>query len=322
MCENPITIYNKEKGWIKVKCGKCIICRKNKCRDWAIKLINEGKYHKKMCMVTLTFRLKFLLKPYIKEITKIKQKRQANGEIKKWKYKIIEQVTPEYIHNVKRTGWLITLFIKKLRKKLMKEGKFISYFAVGEHGTENTHRAHWHILFFGLGIDDLRCRSIGKSKKNKEIYFSETIDELWSHKKTKIGKHTISEVTDATIKYVANYTMKKMYKDTSVLPVTMRFSNQNKITAKWVRYNHYELRKGYLIDNDGAKYKIPEGYLAELRRYENDIYNTSKNETLAIIETIKDNYIKKRNEKLDTIEEGRKKAHREEIRQKLIERTF
>lgn len=318
MCEDPIDIYHKEKGWIKVKCGKCTLCRKNKCRDWAIKLIKEKEYYNKACMLTVTFRLKFLLKPFIKKLVKFKTKRQADGTIKKWKIKYTEQITPEYIKDVKRTGWLLTLFLKKMRKELSKTTTYISYFAVGEHGTKNTHRAHWHILIFGISKEDLESIYIGKSGKNKDIFFSPIIDKLWSYKKIKIGKHTISDVTDATVKYVANYTMKKLYTGGGKLPVVMRFSNQNKIGIKWARYNHKEMRKGYLSDNEGKKYRIPPGFLYELKRYENDYWNSSKNETLAIIETLLEEKIKEIQKHLNLTEENRKKGIREKFRQQLF----
>lgn len=324
MCENPITIYNKEKKeYIKVKCGKCILCRRKKCREWAIKLYHESQYHKKMCMITLTFKPKFLMRPIIKTL---------NKKITKWdkinckkiiinkKYKTM--INPSYITNVKKTGWLITLFLKKLRKEMDKKDKKFSFFAVGEHGTKNTHRAHWHILFFGIGIEDLNAINIGKSNKNKEIYFSKIIQDKWNYKKMNIGNHTISEVTNATIKYVANYTMKKMYKkENEKYPTTMRFSNQNKIGIKWARRYHKELRKGYLIDKDNIRYQIPEQYYKEMLRYNNQLSNKEKEITAMIIEEKKlDNIIKLKEKGILNDEENKKKAKRLEIKYKNYER--
>lgn len=59
MCTNPqkIIVNNEE---ITVKCGKCPTCRKQKAQEWAIKLINERKYYKKACFITLTFDNKIL----------------------------------------------------------------------------------------------------------------------------------------------------------------------------------------------------------------------------------------------------------------------
>ena len=324
MCCNPITIIDKETGEKrKVKCGKCILCRRKKCREWAIKLYHEGMYHKKMCMITLTFRPKFLLTPKIKKLKKIKSRRQNDGTTKKTTIEYTTMIGPHYIKNVKKTGWLITLFIKKLRKKL--GNNYISYFAVGEHGTQNTHRAHWHILFFGIDKSTLSAVSIGSSKKNKEIFWSSLIDELWSYDGMKIGMHTISDVTGQTIKYVANYTMKKMYKDEKeIYPTTMRFSNQNKIGIKWARRFHKELRKGYLIDQDQVKYSIPEQYLYEMKRYSSNLTNEPMTQTAMIIEENKeDNIIKMLENGMLSEEEMKKKGKKYEIKYKKQERdTF
>lgn len=323
MCQNPITIKdpNNPYNTINVKCGKCILCRRRKCRDWAIKLIKESQYHKKMCMLTLTFRLKFLLKPEIKELTKYHQKIK-NGEIIKWKTKHQTIVGPHYITDVRKTKWLISLFMKKLRKEFTtKKNCWISYFAVGEHGTQNTHRAHWHILIFGLDKNDFKATQEGVSKKNKPIYRSTLLDMLWSYKKLNIGRTTISDVTASTIKYVANYTMKKMYKGKNTYPTTMQFSNQAKIGYKWCRRYHKELRKGVLMDEDKAKYPVPKSFYKELLRYTNSEFDNTMIETATILETIKEETIKKLNEKgLLSKNEMKKKAHRLEERYKKMER--
>lgn len=323
MCINPIKIINKQTNEeITVPCGKCIICRRKKCREWALKLYHEGQYYKKMCMVTLTFRPNFLLKPKIKELVKYKTKTdKETGEKKKEKIKYKTIISPKYITDVKLTGWLVTLFIKKLRKHFENTNINFAYFAVGEHGSQNTHRAHWHILFFGIDKETLESVNIGKSKKNKEIYFSKIIDEKWSYDKVKIGQHTISDVTTSTIKYVANYTMKKMYNNGNKYPVTMRFSNQNKIGKKWARKYHKELRKGVLEDNDGNKYSVPKSYYNEMLRYYGDIDNKSMEQTAREIEYKKEELIEKLKKKgLLTEEEIMKKAKKMEYRYKNSER--
>ncbi len=326
MCINPVTIFDKEKREeIKVPCRKCILCRRKKCREWALKLYHESQYYNKMCMITLTFRPKFLLTPKIKELKKYHQRKKNDGTIEKITEKYITMIGPHYIKDVKKTGWLVTLFIKKLRKELTKQNIFISYFAVGEHGSQNTHRAHWHILIFGIDKETLNSIEIGMSKKNKSIYFSPFIDKIWSYDNVKIGMHTISDVTSKTIKYVANYTMKKMYDNNKKeYPVVMRCSSHNKIGKKWARKYHKELRKGYLLDQDGLKYPIPESYYKEMIRYQNLTINETMNQTACLIEMNKDEQIiKLREEGILNKEELEKKAKRLELRYKKQERdTF
>lgn len=321
MCINPrkIIVNNEE---VTVSCGKCILCRRKKCRTWAIKLYNESLYHKNMCMVTLTFRPKFLLTPKIKELTKYKTKTTKTGEKIRKKIKYTTMINPTYIKDVKKTGWLVTLFIKKLRKHFDKYNIKFSYYAVGEHGTQNTHRAHWHIIFFGIGLSQLECVINGKSKKNKDTYFSPIIHKAWTYEKMYIGLHTVSEVNSKTIKYVANYTMKKMYnnKDEKFI-TTMRFSNQSKIGLKFARKYHKEMRKGYLLDADNIKYNIPKAYEYELERYKTEKHNNNMTETLEIVQSLKDDFIKKAQKNgLLKEEEIKKKAKKLEIKYKNIER--
>lgn len=327
MCINPRKLINKGTGEeITVSCGKCILCRRKKCREWAIKLYNESQYHTKMCMITLTFRPKFLFRPREKELKKYKTKTLPTGEKirKEIKYKTI--IGPHYITNVKKTGWLVTLFIKKLRKEMDKYNIKFSYYAVGEHGSQNTHRAHWHIIFFGINNETLGGILQGASKKGKEIYWSEIIHKLWNYDKMNIGMHTISDVNSKTIKYVANYTMKKMYKNIEneeKFPTIMRFSNQSKIGLKWARRYHNELRKGYLIDADNIKYGIPKSYYHEMTRYFGEKYNNGMQETAEIIESLKDENFKRLSKLgLFKIEELRKKAKKLEYKYSKEERDI
>ena len=54
----PLTFREKE-GWketeIMVPCGKCIGCRADYARSWAVRCINEASMHEKNCCVTLTY---------------------------------------------------------------------------------------------------------------------------------------------------------------------------------------------------------------------------------------------------------------------------
>ena len=324
MCINPRTmLVNGEE--VTVSCGKCILCKRKKCREWAVKLYNESQYHKKMCMLTLTFRPKFLLRPKLKELTKYKTRKKEDGTREKIKINYKTLINPKYITDVKLTGWLITLFIKKLRKHFTEKNNInFSYFAVGEHGSQNTHRAHWHIIFFGLDKDILQSMQIGNSKKGKAIYFSPLIHNLWSYEKMNIGQHTISEVTNATIKYVANYTMKKMYKNyerNEKYTTTMRFSNTSKMGIKWARKFHRELRKGYIQDNEGKKYPIPKRYKEEMKKYTDSIFYTCNYNTLCDIESYQDELMKRLKSKgLLSKEELMKKAKVLENRYKKQDR--
>lgn len=110
MCTNPLKILvNNE--YVTVKCGKCDTCRTEKAQDWAIKLINESKYHKKASFITLTFDNKILLDKNSKAA-----KMGAN---------------PSFVFNIENSKEYFKKFIKRLRKKF--PDKRITFYHVGEY---------------------------------------------------------------------------------------------------------------------------------------------------------------------------------------------
>lgn len=237
---------------VTLPCGQCILCRMKRAQNWAIKLIKEASYHKKMCMATLTFDPRKLIDHECgSNVLYSKDLKQSTEHFKK--------------------------FMKRLRKRF--EAGKISYFKIGEYG-EKHGRAHYHVIFYGIDKNDLKCKPIGKSKKNKTIYGSQILDDCW-----KLGITTISEVTNATIKYVCNYTLKKIkhikqkqvpyskiknnvpkYYIPKKSQTIMSFSSRNKIGTKWARRYHKEFRKGYIVDSEGQKYGIPKSWKKELER--------------------------------------------------------
>lgn len=106
MCTNPIKITQNREEYT-VKCGKCPTCRRERTQEWAIKLINEAKYHKKASFITLTFDNKILL----------------NGN----KY----GADASFIYHIENSKEYFKKFIKRLRKRY-KEKK-LTYYHVGEY---------------------------------------------------------------------------------------------------------------------------------------------------------------------------------------------
>ncbi len=99
---------------IKVPCGKCIGCRLDYARHWAIRSMHEARMHKDNCFVTLTFNNEHM--PDNGSL--------CRGYIQSW---------------LKRFRW--------------KYGNNIRYMLCGEYGSK-THRPHYHILFYGFNFPD------------------------------------------------------------------------------------------------------------------------------------------------------------------------
>lgn len=163
---------------IKIPCGKCSGCRAQKTREWADRMILELDHSKKAVFLTLTYNDEHL--PVKCQLT--------TGQM---------EMTLQ-----KRD---LTLFFKRLRKKF-KDAE-IRYYAVGEYG-KNTHRPHYHVILFGLGLQDFIDLKIqGRNELGQLYYKSDLLSEtVW-----KLGFCLISDVSWNTCAYVARYVKKKDY---------------------------------------------------------------------------------------------------------------
>lgn len=197
-------------GDVPVPCGKCIGCRLDYSRSWADRMMLELDHSKKAVFLTLTYNNAHL-------------HYTANEE------------TGEYgcMSLDKRD---MQLFMKRLRKRY--PNKELRFYGCGEYGSQ-TWRPHFHIVVFGLGLDDFKkdtLRQVGINKLNQPYYTCPEIENTWSIlkyrkepcygkkgqllKKVKkvpyydpIGFVTVEDVSWHACAYVARYVTKKIYAD-------------------------------------------------------------------------------------------------------------
>ena len=100
---------------IEIPCGRCIGCRLERSRQWALRMTHEASLHTENCFLTLTFDPDHLPSP----------------------------------PTISKRD--VQLFLKRLRKHL--EPKKISFFACGEYG-EEFGRPHYHAIIFGYDPPD------------------------------------------------------------------------------------------------------------------------------------------------------------------------
>lgn len=170
---------------ISLPCGRCIGCRLEKSRQWAIRCVNEASLHSENCFLTLTYRNEDL---------------PENKSLDKRHFQ---------------------LFMKRLRKEF--SDKRIRYFHCGEYGisckncglsfnlcqrvgcgvfVEGLGRPHYHCLVFGLVFGDAVATS---SNRGFTLFESPTLDRIWGK-----GRCVIGPVNFETAAYVARYVMKKV----------------------------------------------------------------------------------------------------------------
>ncbi len=100
---------------LQLPCGRCMGCRMDNSRQWAVRLMHEAQLHENNCYITLTYSEENVPKDY---------------SIKKRHF---------------------TLFMKKIRKQL--QPKKIKYFNCGEYGTD-FYRPHFHSIIFNHDFED------------------------------------------------------------------------------------------------------------------------------------------------------------------------
>lgn len=161
---------------VTISCGRCIGCRLEKSRQWAIRCVHEAKSHKDNCFLTLTYNDEHLPK---------------DGSLSK---KDIQK------------------FIKRVRKHY--ESKDIRYLYCGEYG-ENNLRPHYHVCLFGVDFHHDR-KIYSHNNLDQRLYVSETLNKLWSKKLKKnqppsnIGLAVIGDLSFQSSAYVARYITKKI----------------------------------------------------------------------------------------------------------------
>lgn len=125
-CYHPVTVGIKRKPAYldgprilddqEVPCGKCLGCRTEQARQWAVRLFHEGQVTKPAWFVTLTYN---------------DEEMPANGSL-----------APRDTQ----------LFWKRLRKAFPDQS--IRYYLCGEYG-ETTQRPHYHAVLLGARFPDM-----------------------------------------------------------------------------------------------------------------------------------------------------------------------
>lgn len=135
-CYHPIEAYQSQSGGplsfretkhhdksVDIPCGRCVGCRLEYSRQWAVRCLHESKCHKWSWFLTLTYD---------------DDKVPALGSL--------SRADPQ-------------LFLKRLRRHFSEEPT--RFFGCGEYG-EATSRPHYHLLIFGPKFTDLRTWSDSK----------------------------------------------------------------------------------------------------------------------------------------------------------------
>lgn len=173
---SQLEIAKRQGRLLKLPCRHCVGCRLDKSREWANRIVMEQQYHDESWFLTLTYDDEHLPPAYPVD--------PATGEI----LSVHATLVKKHLQD----------FFKRLRFNSQQD---IRYYAAGEYGT-TTYRPHYHILVFGLHLDDLM--PLKRNFQQDQYYTSDFISKCWP-----FGFHILGRVTWQSAAYVARYTMKK-----------------------------------------------------------------------------------------------------------------
>ena len=198
-------IVDQNIPFIQVPCGKCLECRLQQTRQWSDRCVLESKNSPYNYFVTLTYD--------------------------------DEHLPPNASLDPKHLTQFVNLLRKHFKRKLGFDGK-IRFLACGEYGSASL-RPHIHILLFNCPIPDLSydfyleedgklVKHIRPPSKNNDLYYSQTIYDLWQRK----GLISVGNFNYDTAAYVAQYVTKKCvgmdkkhWHELNLYPEFLRMSN-------------------------------------------------------------------------------------------------
>lgn len=249
----PIT-FIKSEGYadkeLTVPCRKCVGCKLEYSRQWALRCVHEASLHNDNCFLTLTYDDDNLPTIFTGESTLVKRDLQ--------------------------------LFMKRLRKKY---GAGIKFFGAGEYGDQSK-RAHYHLLIFGFDFPDKQLFSVRDGNK---LFTSQELDKLWKKGFCTIGDVTF-ESAQYTARYTMKKQIGKGSQEfyerlnletgeiVTLQPEFALMSRRPGLGREW-----YEKFKKEVVNNDSVimharEVKPPNYYMSVLEKEDLERYEKIKAE--------------------------------------------
>lgn len=210
--EDKKIVFSKQNGKehlpVKLPCGRCIGCRLERSRQWAVRIMHEAQMYENNCFITLTYDEDHIPKDqsvrprdfqlFMKRLRKV--------------YSYEKKINPD-------TGRL---------KEFLIPNKKIRYFMCGEYGSscrscgasarecacgnyiEGLGRPHYHAILFNIDFPD---KQHVRTDNGYHIYNSDLLEKIWSDDDGLIGRCELGSVTFESAGYVARYCTKKINGD-------------------------------------------------------------------------------------------------------------
>lgn len=240
---------------LELPCGRCIDCKIERSRSWAVRCLNEAQMHKVSSFVTLTF-----------DDEGLKKRKKEWG-------------THEQSLDV--GDW--QRFAKKLRHRI---GPF-RFLHVGEYGEINQ-RPHYHALIFGANFQEDRM-SCKMEEHGNPFFLSPTLAKCWPY-----GFHMIGELTPETVNYVCRYVQKKLsgnqkaealkridWNSGEEITVEAEYATMSRnpgLGSDWFDKYHHDVFPDDFAIIQGKKAKVPKYYTDKLKKKDPDMWEQIQTE--------------------------------------------
>lgn len=240
--------YSKEYATFQLPCGKCLECRLEYARQWAVRCVHEAQMFKNNCFVTLTYS-------------------DENLKSDKLDYRdfqlFVMRLRSKIRYDIRKSYGPLWKKLSKTKKKEIYETDSIGFFVTGEYG-EETKRPHWHAIIFNWYPSD--ATYFRSNERGDRIFKSDLLDGLWSS-----GHSEIGSVTFDSAGYCARYAAKKLVhgrdEEHDFHPISKK-SSKHAIGKKWVEAFHDDaFNHGYIVLPDGATCSIPRYYQKWLQKH-------------------------------------------------------
>lgn len=202
--------------FVPIPCGQCVGCRLDYSKQWATRCMLEAEYHDENYFITLTYDDEHL------PVTEY-----------------IDKDTGEFKYN---NGTLVKKHMQDFNKRVRRSLEYRGYdgfrfYMCGEYGTTSA-RPHYHMIAFGLHLDDLEKY---KDTPHGTLYTSKFLSDKWQK-----GYVIIGNVTYESCAYVSRYIMKKqkgvsanVYSDFNILPEYTNSSRKPGIARQYFE-DHFD----------------------------------------------------------------------------------
>lgn len=229
----------------RLNCGRCHGCKREKARQWTIRLRHEHALHEKAEAITLTYNDNHLP--------------DGNQLVKKH----------------------FQTFLKRLR---FQSGSSFRYFMCGEYGETSTKRPHYHCVFFGLDFADrYEWMHTGKSIQYRSP-FLETLWRHGFATTGEVDRNTLSYISGYVQKKIYGAEFQAEYFDRVVpstgeitqearLPPYSQMSLRPGIARDWIEKYHREVYPSDFIVLDGHRFKPPGYYDRWLSEHDPELWD-------------------------------------------------